>query len=438
MRIARTVAAAAVLALGTAACGGGSGDGTEGSGSGSGKDLSGQTLEVAAVFSGAEQKALEAVLDEFEKQTGATVKYTGAGDELPTYLQTKVEGNAPPNVALLAQPGLIAQFAASGAIKPLAADVEAAVDEHFASVWKDFATVDGKPYGIYFKAANKSTFWYNVSALDEAGAEPPETWDDLIATSTDLADQGITPLSVGGADGWILTDWFENIYLQLAGPDKYDQLSKHEIPWTDPSVADALKLMAEALSETNLAGGAAGTLQTDFPTSVTNVFGDDPTAAMVYEGDFVAGVIGENTSSVVGEDAKQIPFPAIEDGGGSVVGGGDAAVAFTDDEATTELMKFLATPEAATIWAEMGGFISPNKDVAVDSYPDDLSKELATQIVEAGDKVRFDMSDLAPSEFGATKGSGEWKALQDFLANPTDIAGAQAALEAEAAKAFTA
>ncbi len=31
--------------------------------------------------------------------------------------------------------------------------------------------------------------------------------------------------SIGGADGWTLTDLFENIYLRQAGPEKYDQLS---------------------------------------------------------------------------------------------------------------------------------------------------------------------------------------------------------------------
>ena len=45
-------------------------------------------------------------------------------------------------------------------------------------------------------------------------------------------------VSIGGADGWTLTDLFENIYLRTAGPEKYDQLATHKIKWTDPSVKD--------------------------------------------------------------------------------------------------------------------------------------------------------------------------------------------------------
>ena len=62
--------------------------------------------------------------------------------------------------------------------------------------------------------------------------------------------------SIGGSDGWTLTDWFENIYLRTAGAEKYDQLADHEIPWTDQSVKDALDDMAKVFSDTdNIAGG---------------------------------------------------------------------------------------------------------------------------------------------------------------------------------------
>ena len=128
-------------------------------------------------------------------------------------------------------------------------------------------------YGFLFKAANKSTVWYNVAAFEDAGVEPPKTWDDFLAAAETINASGLPAYSIGGADGWTLTDLFENIYLRTAGPEKYDQLSTHEIPWTDQSVKDALTEMAKVLGDTeNIAGGTSGALQTDFPTSVSNVF----------------------------------------------------------------------------------------------------------------------------------------------------------------------
>ena len=81
-RLLSTIAAGAALAL-VAGCGGEKTD-TDASIDG---DFSGQTLNVAAAWSGAEQTNFEKVLDAFEEATGATVNYTSFGDTGPAYLQ---------------------------------------------------------------------------------------------------------------------------------------------------------------------------------------------------------------------------------------------------------------------------------------------------------------------------------------------------------------
>ncbi|MDT7784500.1 MAG: alpha-glucoside transport system substrate-binding protein, partial [Pseudonocardiales bacterium] len=360
-------------------------------------------------------------------------------DELPTLLQTRLQGGTPPSVALLAQPGLLTQLAKAGSLKPLSAEVDKAVVDNSAPIWKQLGSVDGKLYGVYFKAANKSTVWYSEKAFTAVGATPPKTWDELLTTGKAIVDTGQAAVSVAGADGWTLTDWFENVYLRTAGPQNYDKLSRHEIPWTDATVRTALQTLAQLFGSPQvIEGGSAGALQTEFPKSVTNVFGNPQKAAMVFEGDFVSGVIAASTSAKVGADARFFPFPSVSGSGPAVVAGGDMAVQFKDDEATTKLMEYLASADAASIWAEQGGFLSPNKNVPGDTYPDDVTRELAKQLVQAGDNVRFDMSDLAPAAFGGTKGAGEWKALQDFLADPAGIDATMQRLETEAAKAFAA
>jgi alpha-glucoside transport system substrate-binding protein len=110
------------------------------------------------------------------------------------------------------------------------------------------------------------------------------------------------------------------------------------------------------------------------------------------------------------------------------------AVLLDDSEVGKAFMKFIATPEAGTIWAELGGFSSPNKNVDPGVYPDDITRRAATGLANA-EVVRFDMSDLEPPAFGGTPGKGEWKLLQDFLRDSTDIPGIQQQLQDEAAAA---
>ena len=70
---------------------------------------------------------------------------------------------------------------------------------------------------------------------------------DNLAAGQTVSDSGLAAFSVAGQDGWTLTDWFENIYVRSAGSDMYEQLAKHEIPWTDQSVKDALAEMAKVV-----------------------------------------------------------------------------------------------------------------------------------------------------------------------------------------------
>lgn len=399
--------------------------------------LDGEKISVAAVWTGPEQANFVKVLKEFEKRTGATVTFVPAQDPIVNFLGTKIAGGQPPDVAMIPQVGAIKQAVEKKWAKPVGNEARAQLGQNYSQVWQDLGRVDGTQYGVYFKAANKSLIWYNAKAFENAGASEPKTWKDFLATAETVSASGVTPVSVGGADGWTLTDWFENIYLSQAGPEKYDQLAQHRIKWTDPSVKDALTSLGQLFGKPSLiAGGADGALQTEFPASVTQTFtgGDQPKAAMVFEGDFV-GINIAQTKAKIGTDAKVFPFPAV--GAESpVVTGGDAAVALKDSKGAQALLTWLASTDAAKIWAEQGGFISPNKALDAAAYPNEVQRTMAEALIAAGDAVRFDMSDQAPQSFGGTPGKGEWKTLQDFLKNPKDIAGTQEKLESDAAKAY--
>ncbi|MET8004106.1 ABC transporter substrate-binding protein [Nonomuraea glycinis] len=439
MRKGRAVAILAGLAVAVTACGGNAPTTTQPSGEASptqaaAKTLEGVSLEVAAKWTGEEQKNFEQVLKAFSDKTGAKVTYASTGEDTGAYLGPRIQGGSPPDVAILPQPGLVQQYADQKALKPLTADVTKEIDANYTPYWKELGSADGQVYGVLIKAAHKSLVWYRSQSFEDAGVQPPTTWDELLKASQTIADSGTPPFSFCGASGWTLTDLFENVYLSTAGPEKYDQLSKHEIPWTDASVATALERIADIAGKKEfLAEGNSGALQTDFPTCVTKVYGQDK-AAMVIEADFVA-VTAVESGAKVGEEAKYFPFPKVGDTA-PVVLGGDVAVAMKDSPGAMALLQFLASKEGGEVWAKLPGYLSPNKNVSPDNYPDPLTKALGQTIISAGDAVRYDMSDLAPSAFGGTDGKGEWKVLQDFLRKPTDIKGAQEALEAEAKKAW--
>ena len=352
-------------------------------------------------------------------------------------LATAVAGGNPPDMADIAQPGTVAQFAKQGKLKPITY-AKSVIGQNFAPAWQQLGTYSGKLYALVFKAANKSVVWYNVPAFKAAGVTPPKTFSQLLTVAKTIKASGTPAYSIGGADGWTLTDMFENIYLRTFGAAKYDALSQHKIKWTDPSVATALKTMAKIVGDTsNIAGGTSGALQYGFNDSVTNAFGSPPKAAMVFEADFVGGVISSSTKAKAKTGFNTFTWPSITPGAdaGGVEIGGDLFVTFRDTPAIEAFVKFLATAPAAEAWAKQGGFGTGNKNVPASIYPDAITKATEAPIGSAKSVV-FDMSDEQPPSFGATAGQGEWGLFQDFLKNPKNVAGIQAKLEAAAKSAY--
>jgi len=424
------VAAALVAAFTLAVAGcGGDDDG------GGGEQVSG-SLSISGIWTGQEARSFRAVLDGFTQDNpDVTIRYSPVGDQIPTVLSTAVEGGNPPDLAAVPQPGLVRDFVERDALQPLDF-AEGTISDNFSEGAVDVGTVDGQLYGLLFKAANKSTVWYNVPLFEAAGVEPPEAFDGLLESAQTLRESGTRAYSIAGADGWTLTDLFENIYVRQAGPELYDQLAEHEIPWTHESVTNALETMAEVFSDTdNIAGGTSGALETDFPSAVTNAFKEDPDAAMVIEADFVESVITDSTEAEPETGFNVFDFPAVEGSDPAVVGGGDSIIMFEDSPAAQALIEYLASPEAAEIWAQRGGYSSANQNVDENAYEDPLLRQTATALAEA-ETFRFDLSDLQPAEFGATVGQGMWRAFQDFLRDPDDVEGTQQALERAAARAF--
>jgi alpha-glucoside transport system substrate-binding protein len=409
--------------------------GDDDGGGGGGDQVSGN-LAISGIWTGQEARSFRAVLDGFTQENpDVNVRYTPVGDQIPTVLSTAVQGGNPPDLAAVPQPGLVRDFVERDALQPLDF-AEGAINDNFSEGAREAGTVDNQLYGLLFKAANKSTVWYNVPLFEEAGVEPPEDFDAFLEGARTLRASGTRAYSIGAADGWTLTDMFENIYLRQAGPEKYDQLATHEIPWTDQSVKDALETMARIVGDAgNIVGGTSGALETDFPTSVTNAFKENPDGAMVIEADFVESVITDSTPAEPETGFNVFDFPSIDGSPPSVVGGGDTIIMFDDSPAAQALIEYLATPEAAEIWAQRGGFSSANQNVDDSAYEDPLLRETATAIADA-ENFRFDLSDLQPAAFGATVGQGLWKEFQDFLRNPDDVDGATQAMERAAARAF--
>ncbi len=376
-----------------------------------------RAVQVVVVWSADELARFRAVVAGY----GPPVQVLGVGNDIDAFLAARRLAGTSPDVAILPRSGLVTEYARRGWLR----EVTPADSYAVPTGMTDLLSVDGRRYGVWVKAAHKSLFWYFPSSLPE----PPGTWEELVVTTRRLgararAGAGPAPLAIGAADGWVLTDWFENVLADVAAPGEYERLARAAADWRGRPVRDALDRLAELWSiEGAFPGGGRQALLTQFEESVIQVV-HHRRATMVFEGDFVDGVDAGFRAG--DEPPATFRFPGSGHATRPLIVGGDAAVAFAGSARGEELVRWLSDGSAFTPWLRAGGYLSPNVTVPLDAYPDPVRRRFAAELQTAG-AVRFDLSDRLPGPFTGTDGVGIWRIMQDFFA---DVTGGVPAAEA--------
>jgi alpha-glucoside transport system substrate-binding protein len=381
-----------------------------------------QTVMVVGVWGGSEQASFQAVLDEFTNQTGIPTSYTQSADISDLLLNCTSLGTCP-DVALVNNPGLLSKLIDQDALVPLESIIPD-FDTYYTATWRTLASVGGTLYAVPFKGGIKSIIWYRPQAFEVITATVPLSWTELLGLSDDLVASGQTPFAIGaesgGFTGWPLSDWFENILLRVGGPEVDRKLVEHTIAWTDPAVVETMQRFGDIVGQNEYqAGGITGTLTTSWLDAIFLVFGSPPSATMYFGGSFIQGIISDSYPSLIPvTDYNFFNFPEIDPAFGKpLMGYTDFVILFHNTSEAQSLVQFLATPNAAEIWvARGGGYLSPNMGVDLNTYPDELSRAQAEQLIGASDFV-FDLDDQLPSELQMYI----WNALMEYVAHPDQV-----------------
>ena len=425
------VAVLSAMVLALSACGGDDGGGTE---SGDG------TVTVFSLWGGSEQEAFKKVLTQFTKDTGIKTKYESIRDFLP-FIRTRLAAGNPPEVGVIPRPGVVAELARDDSLislEDLGLDPDK-INENYSDTWTTLATVDDTVYGVVAQANSKSVIWYKPKSFQENSFDIPTTWDQLLDITEQYNSKGKKPWAVGaqGRDNsWTLTDWFENIYARKAGSDNYTKLFNGDLPFNDQTVKDSLTEMTKVVNDKYVAGGIDTALGIGFVDGIGRVFSKNPVAEMYMEGGFVGGIaLGDvNPDLKVGTDIDFFQWPTIDEANGNpLVGGGDVAAAFVNNEDASKLVDYLATPGAGKVWVSTGAIASPNKGVTADDYPNELVAKEADQVKNA-EAFLFDGSDLLPGTLGQDFGT----LLQNIIKSPDKMDSLLDDYQSEAESAFAA
>ncbi len=354
------------------------------------------------------------------RAAGVEVQFETTRD-LDAILTTRAQSDNLPDLAVLPNPAKLQELARKSKLSPLSFLERDQLVRDFGEAWIRLGSYAGQLYGLFFKISNKSLIWYNPQEFKRHGWTPARTWQELLVLTAQIHSEGKTPWAIGADLGWPLTDWIENLVLRSQGPQFYQDWAAHRIPWTHPMIAAAFRRFGEIAGRgENIWGGVDGALATTFQRAAFAVFRPEPLSYLLAQGDFVVGVASSQFPDLLREKKiASFPFPVIEPRyADTAVVGGDVIVAFRRTEGVEKLLRFLASTPAHEIWVARGGFLSHNRSVPLERYPDEISRELARRLRLASEVV-FDASDLMPPAVGNQ--GGFWDACKRFLKDPSQI-----------------
>src|SRR5215218_6471970 len=422
-RLFQGIAVAAVAMLFASAClseegGGGGGGGGE-------AEAGDKQIEIMYGFGGDQSKGFEQGMAEFIQSSGIKIKFTDASQSFDTLIRPRVQGNNPPDIALFPQPGLMLDFAKQGKLQDLGAmlDVNSLKGALVPGVL-DVSTQDGKTYGFPVNFNVKSLVWYPKKAFEAKGYKVPTTIAELEALTNQIKADGTAPWCLGiqsaGATGWVATDWIEDFVLRYGGPQKYDQWVKHEIPFTDPVVVQSAQEFEKlALADGNVFGGRKAVVSNDFATAINPEFQDPPKCFLHKQGNFITqkGFITESVRQNLDQEVGVFQLPGTDASNKPLLGGGDLAAAFSNDEDTKRAMEFITSPDFKFANLAAATWLSAHKNFDVSVYPNKTAQHVA-RLAYGSTVSRFDGSDTMPGAVGA---GSFWKDMTAWIGGQKDL-----------------
>ncbi|ABS05036.1 raffinose/stachyose/melibiose transport system substrate-binding protein [Kineococcus radiotolerans] len=225
------------------------------------------------------------------------------------------------------------------------------------------ATVDGKVYAVPCEVVSPIVLFHNKRVFEQVGAQPPTTWDELMALVPVFNAAGIAPFSLGGQSRWTNMMWLEYLYDRIGGAELFTSIYDGEPgAWSKPASIDALTKLQDLVRADGFIKGFAS-ITADSNADQALLFSDK--AAMMLHGSWVYGSMKTDGGDfVTGGHLGFTTFPVVTGGAGdptATVGnpaGYYAMSAKADEEAKTAAKRFFAeglvTEATTAAWVESG------------------------------------------------------------------------------------
>lgn len=329
------------------------------------------TIRVWAINPPGQTSALRELVARYNRSAEVHVELlTFSNDDYKEKLRTSVDSPDGPDVFVSWGGAALARLARDGRLADLTGPSTAG---RFLPSALAGGIVDGRQYGLPMSGTHPTVLFYNKEVFARSGRTPPRSYAELVSLVDAFKADGITPLALGGAQGW--TELMYVMYLaeRIGGPGTTADIALGRPgAWTKPAVLEALR-SARDLAERGAFGDDFSSLSYD-DGSAPRLLATGR-AAMELMGTWEYPTqLARNPDFVLGDQLGWVPFPAVAGGAGNPA-----------DLVGIPAQYFSVTARSRDREAALR-FV---RDVAADTYLDDLVTDgEVPPVTDAVDRLR--------------------------------------------------
>jgi raffinose/stachyose/melibiose transport system substrate-binding protein len=258
-------------------------------------------------------------LDRFNQANpdAAIAGTTFQNDAYKTRIRTAVGANQAPTIIWGWGGGTLRSYVQAGQVEDLTSwfDQNAAVKNRLFDTSFEPGTVDGKIYAMPAETVQPIVMYYNKRVFDKVGAQPPQTWGEVLSLVPKFNAAGIAPFSLGGASRWTNMMWLEFLFDRIGGSQVFAAIADGQPnAWSDPAAIDGLTKVQDLVKANGFINGFSS-ITADSNADLALLYTDK--AAMMLHGSWTYGTMSTDGGDFVsGGNLGFMNFPAVEGGKG--------------------------------------------------------------------------------------------------------------------------
>jgi len=198
----------------------------------------------------AQYELVQGIIDSYEKEHKNVKIVTEIleNEQYKNKLKVLSGSNSLPDVGFSWAAGFLEPYVKGNLFAPLDDLLQGDLKDQFVAGTTEAYAVDGKTYSLPVEL-NIVPIYYNKEIFEKNNLKTPETYDEFLNVIKTLRENGVTPITLGGKDGWTGSFWYMYLVDRLGGSDLLDKAIASN-DFSDPKLIEAAK-MAQDLVDMN-------------------------------------------------------------------------------------------------------------------------------------------------------------------------------------------